>query len=429
MKSFIILTLSLFTFFQLSADLIVFKDGRTQEIYNVEESGKWILYTLSPDPDSELKRVEAESVFAIKPENGEMIMVGNNDSQSKSLDTTRKTDAVNNSEKEGPKYMEPNPASDNSQKIAAYNNVELRLKKPKKENDKTKYCSDFISIWGIGENSILSDENIDISLEAFEVGNARNWTIYPYYKIKITNKTINPVYIDLANSFRVNANGISTPYFTNSVYTEGTSKSKGSSMNLGAVAGAMGVGGAIGTLASGINVGKGSTKSASISTEEQRFLMIPPMAAIYMPPIKFSEGDKIIDEFEVLYLRNKTLSSNPLTSEGDLRRFDEVKPYFHAVESSGGLDKASFNKDNIQAPMGWVKDFSEEESPKTISRLITYSTSPDFETYTTIPIILYIRGVMGSNERYNVPKFYDRTHLESSDDAHLLWGFGSVKKN
>lgn len=410
-------------------DTIIFKDGKSMEVFNVEESGKWILYTLSEAEDSELKRVETELVFAIKPIDGEMVMVGN---EATGIQSTPQnvTDLDNNaSSKAIPQQLEARPASDNLEKIQAYNNLEFSLKKPKKEKEKTKYCKDFISLWGVSEESILSDENVDINIEphVLKVISRAFMRKLPYYKIRITNKTSNPVYIDLANCFKVNVKGISTPYFTNSVYSEGTSKSKGGSMNMGGIAGAFGIGGVVGSVANSINIGGGVSKSANVTTEEQRFLMVPPKSSVYMPPVKFSGGDKILDEYEVLYFRTSPFETSLLLGEGDARRYDEFKPYFHAIEETGGFDNSSITKDVLQAPLGWVREFNENDSPKTISRLITYSTSPDFETYTVLPISLYIRGVMGSNKLRNVPTTFTQEFFNVSDESHLLWGTGRVE--
>lgn len=424
------ITLAFLTTFSIMmfGDTIIFKDGTTQEVYNVEESGKWILYTLEEAPDSELKRIETEKVFAIKPAEGEIMMVGKDDNGMQSSSQNKGEAGNNSSSTTAPQKLEAQPAENNSEIISAYNNVDFRLKKPKKESDKVKYCKDFISLWGISEESILADDNVEISIEPNTLKLAQRTFMrnYPYYQIRISNKTSNPVYIDLANCFKVNTNGISTPYFTNSVYSESTSKGKGGSMNLGGISNALGVGGAVGSIANSINIGGGVTKSANVTTEEQRFLLVPPHSSIYLPPVKFSGGDKILEEYEVLYFRTTRFETSLLTGEGDARRYDELKPYFHAIEETGGFDDSSVTKDVIQAPLGWIRDFNEEDTPKKISRIITYSTSPDFETYTVLPITLYIRGVMGSNNLKGVPTSYTDL-FETSDKSRLLWGTGHVE--
>lgn len=401
------------------ADTIVFKDGTTLQVYNVEESGKWILYTAGKESDSDLKRVEASKVFAIKAENGEMRAVGQNAAADSPEPAAPESD--------GPVAVPARPAGNNAAAIAAYNNVTVQMKKPVKEKYHDRYCTDFLAFWGVGTNSILSDDNVEISFEPVTLKGRAG--VYQYYKIKVANKTVKPLYIDLANSFRIDARGAAEPYYTNSVYTEGSSMGSGQSLNLGAVAGALGVGGVLGTLAGGIGIGKSSGKSASITSEEQRFLMIPPMASVYMPPVKFSDGTGIHEQYECLYLRNIPLANSGLLSEGAAKKCDEAKPYYNALEAQNGIDDSRWTRDVLAAPMGRVRTFDENSSPKKLSRLITYSTSPEFRTYTTIPLTLYIRGVMGSASVCNAPYFFDSKHLDCSDEGRLIWGKGQVRKN
>ena len=41
---------------------------------------------------------------------------------------------------------------------------------------------------------------------------------------------------------------------------------------------------------------------------------------------------------------------------------------------------------------------------------------------------MYVRGVMGSSQRWNVPSDYSTQYLQIDDEEHLLVGVGSVKK-
>lgn len=110
-----------------------------------------------------------------------------------------------------------------------------------------------------------------------------------------------------------------------------------------------------------------------------------------------------------------------------LQKSDESKPYYNAYTAPGALDDAGWTRDKLAAPLGWTRSFSEAESPKKLTRLITYSTNPDFTTYTILPVSIYLRGVIGSNLR-NVPNSYNPEQFECTDDSHLIWGLGQVKK-
>lgn len=402
----------------VNADVLVMADGTTMQVHNIEPASKWIYYTESPDADAPIRKVAVDKVFAYKIGDGAMTTVA--------PAAAAPQEPAESADPAAPRRLDAVPAADNTAAIAAYNSPEIRLKKPKSETDKLKYCTDFITLWGIGSESVLSDGNVSISFRA-DVKKIKG-RFFPYYKIKVTNKTDGPVYIDLANSFRLGANGSAEPYFTGSVYSESSTKSRGIGLNLGAVTGALGIGGAAGTLAGGIGIGQGSSNTATITSQEQRILMIPPRASVYMPPVKFSNGSKIIDQFDVFFFRTTDVPKNSMGVEGDFLRFDESRPYFNAMSAPGALDDAEWNRDRIAAPLGWPREFTEADSPKKLMRLITYSTNQDFSTYTVLPVSIFLRGVVGSSQRWNVPKDYNPAYFECSDENHLIWGLGQVRK-
>lgn len=85
----------------------------------------------------------------------------------------------------------------------------------------------------------------------------------------VYNRTSEIMIIDQTMSFFVNSNGTSTSYYDPTVRTTSTtnlsSTSKGASVNLGAVAGAFGIGGVVGQLANGINVGGSGTSGQTLT--------------------------------------------------------------------------------------------------------------------------------------------------------------------
>ena len=62
-----------------------------------------------------------------------------------------------------------------------------------------------------------------------------------------------------------------------------TGKNGGGSINLGSISSALGVGGAVGTLSSGINVGGGKSSYTSTTEKEERFIIIPPHSKTSFP--------------------------------------------------------------------------------------------------------------------------------------------------
>ena len=98
----------------------------------------------------------------------------------------------------------------------------------------------------------------------------------------VHNRTNEIMTIDQTQSFFVNSDGISTSYFDPTVKTVSTtdlsSKTKGLSVNLGSIANAFGVGGIVGDLAQGINVGGSGTNGQAV--KEETFIADQPQVSV-----------------------------------------------------------------------------------------------------------------------------------------------------
>lgn len=85
----------------------------------------------------------------------------------------------------------------------------------------------------------------------------------------VYNRTSEIMTIDQTMSFFVNSDGKSTSYYDPTVRTTSTtdlsSKTKGAGINLGAIAGALNIGGVVGDIARGVNVGGSSTSGTSVT--------------------------------------------------------------------------------------------------------------------------------------------------------------------
>ncbi len=86
-------------------------------------------------------------------------------------------------------------------------------------------------------------------------------------EVTVFNKTDHVMTIDQTKSFVVNSDGTSMSFYDPTVRvtseTSSSSSTNGASVNLGAIAGAVGVGGRVGTLLSGVNVGGANTDGSS----------------------------------------------------------------------------------------------------------------------------------------------------------------------
>ena len=86
----------------------------------------------------------------------------------------------------------------------------------------------------------------------------------------VYNRTSEIMVIDQTMSFFVNSDGSSTSYYDPTIRTTSTtnasSATSGASVNLGAVTSVLGIGGALGQLASGINMGGSGTSGEAVTT-------------------------------------------------------------------------------------------------------------------------------------------------------------------
>ena len=106
----------------------------------------------------------------------------------------------------------------------------------------------------------------------------------------VYNQTNEIMILDQTKSFVIMPNGQSHSYYDPNVYTATTgefnSTTKSSSFNLGAVAGALGIGGITGNLMSGISVGSSNTdgiiRQSSVSKTDQPMVNIGPKGSIAM---------------------------------------------------------------------------------------------------------------------------------------------------
>lgn len=409
------------------ADIIVLKDGNTMSVHNIEIGGKWLYYTEKPDTESATQKIGLDKVFAYKIGEGELTVLSKGDETPKGKEGS--TD--NNNTSNAARQLEAIPADDNVSLIASYNNhPELVHNSKKAQPD--KYSTTFLSLWGIEDGSILSDANVEIGFEQdhYDLNGKRR---VAGNRIKVTNKTDAPIYIDLASSFKILNGGYAQPYYSNSSFTEGKSASRGASMNLGAVAGAMGIGGVVGTLMGGMSVGGANTNTASITKNEQQILVIPPHSSMLLPGEKVSNGSKIIECYEPFLFNNQDPQAR-LNSLGMSRVvMEKMGTAVYTMIQDGENQQVKDNESLTSTSLGigrWHQtSFTPENSPKKIGRVITYSTSPDFKTYTSLPVKLYMRGAFGVKVMVvGDDLFTEEWYDVIKDKSHYIVGDGRIKK-
>lgn len=167
------------------------------------------------------------------------------------------------------------------------------------------------------------------------------YTISPYGDITaiVYNRTSEIMTIDQTKSFFVSPNGKSTSYYDPTVRTTSTtdmsSVTKGGSINLGSIAGALGIGGTIGQIASGINLGGSGTKGEAITNSTY----VADMPQVSLAP--YSNG-AMSKSFNVSglgcnYLKGNTVLNGSLTEDQSYSRFSVCISY--SVDNGKTFDK------------------------------------------------------------------------------------------
>lgn len=403
------------------ADVLVLSDGSTLQVSNLQIAPQWVFYTESDAEDAPIKKISIGDVFAYKIGDGPMTNVNSSSPQQAPAPATPSV-----ADNKGPKQLEPVPAADNQSLIDKYNNhpdIVYKGKKPE-PNKLTNY---FLSIWGIEDGSVLSDDNVEIGFDKVYQNNDNKGRVIGM-QIKVTNKTSSPIYLDLAACYKIMNGNHTMPYYTNSTYSVGSGKTQGASLNLGSVASAFGLGGFAGTIASGVNVGGGNSKSTEITTVEQQILSIPAHASVYLPGLKVSNGKEIIECYEPFYFSNTEMK----TGRGGM-----IKTVLRSQDLTISEDKSNQRVPDMRNATSksldihpWMQtNYTPENSPKHIGRVITYSTTPDFSTFTSLPVKLFLRGAYGiKGIGFNVVDFNDETYGVIPDYEYFIVGPGSVKK-
>ena len=348
-------------------DLIVKKDGTVIQSKVTKVGTTEVEYKKWSNQDGPQYSIAVADILAINYQNGEKETFENVGADGASSEVSINT----------PKEEKPIIASDNEKLINLYNN---QVVQPEKPRFKDKLARRMFAVWGITDNSILSDSHISVNFSKIY-----SYDVVTGYAILVQNKSDETIYIDLANSFKISDKGISTPYYSNKTYTVNKSSGSGGSINVGAVANAIGVGGTVGTLASGLNVGGGTSSGATVTETEERILTIPPHSSAKLPLAKVVNKKEISEEPEHFW--------------------QSVVP------------------NNMNIKLHEYKEICTQKNSTSIHRrIITYSTNPNFTTYKRLNIGIYLKGGLG--DYYSSLTYLDINPqcLKSTNWDYLLIG-------
>lgn len=207
--------------------------------------------------------------------------------------------------------------------------------------------------------------------------------------IAVLNKTDNIIYLDKGTSF-VYYNGVPVSLFTNASHTQSKGGMSGGTLNAGSVANALGIGGTIGALLGGVNLGAAATSQSSTTIYEQRVVMLAPHA-IY-----------------TLYSWDYDSSWNPIYNR--LGNGKSIRPR--------------------KAGQEW--SFEEMTSPIVLQSVLTFSTKEDFSEPMKASVSNYISAVaMGKKDKnvYSLDGYYrfaNKTYMQTSEGTPSGLKIGAI---
>lgn len=371
--------LSLGTVLTASAqDVLITQEGNAHKVYEIEIGGSSIFYKLENTPEATIQKMDKSQVLMIKYQDGRKVIMGEEEKEGKATFSSQKS--TDN---------QPTPLSEEMRKkneewIKQYNASAMPTLK---KEDKPKQADMLHCTMGFKKESILFTDDLEVQIQSGiwtykNSGAPKNFILYsedgtsdwdPTILITLKNVSDRTLFIDMGNSF-ITRNGKSEPLYVPSSTTTSSSKSGGVGVNLGAVADVLGVGGVVGTLANGVNVGGGTTSGTSTVTYSQRVIAIPPKSTKQLDYMSFFKIGETTAFFEA----------------------KKLNKYSHSIHSRKNIKR------------GESQQWGEEDSPFQLSFFFTYSFEESCKTNQTIHTQLYLKEILGckslSFDMFNCPQ-------------------------
>lgn len=272
----ILIVFQLLTLSVKSQDVVVLKDG-TSIIAKVTEINKEdVKYKKYSNLNGPTYTISKFDVFSINYENGEKEVFSTN-TVSNSIKTSNSTKPS--------KY----DIYINDGVISNYNDRTV-ISKLKKTDKKAKWIYRLLKIH---PSSIVGNSDGRLYIHVYQSKESSETEAAMCVTIENTSNEM--MYIDLGSSSFRSYKRAST-YFVNSSTTTTSSSDGGASVNLGSIASILGVGGVVGTLASGTNVGGGTSSGQSTTVYSERIITVPPHSQY-----RFDDKDFYKSEYQKPY--------------------------------------------------------------------------------------------------------------------------------
>ena len=408
-RNIILLCLFAITLVAKGQDKLVTTNGEVIEAYQVDIGNSAIYYKKSNVADAPLVSISKEQILMIKKMDGTVVKLYERSSVQQEAKTPIASSSSSEPENTAVTFSDLSSSlqQSNRGKMALLNQDIDVVKKDEVKGKRAKLAFMF---WGIKENSVLENEDIEISavLGSFFKMKAKDpykflakdYGYTPAIQFMVRNKLSRTIYLDLGNTFYTML-GQPTCFYIPSSTTTSTSSYTGGSVNLGSVAGAVGIGGAVGQLANGVNVGGASTNGTSNTTYSQRVIAIPPMATKILEP-QFMYG----------------------ATERELCTGARVTAYSSFV-SYLPIFKINYDKNNDRALKDGEKaSYNEENSPINFSFMVSYSMTENCQIEKNITANYYLKDMIGL--RINLMTGIKKIDFNSKNREALMLNYAGV---
>lgn len=258
----------------VAQDVIITQEGDAHKVYELEVGASSVFYKLESSENAPLQKMDKSNILMIKYQDGRKQIMGEDEKpqQENIVNTTQ------NKEVSAPEAVDYTDDAANNTAIEYWNNIDVQhVANKSKKSANLLYCQ-----CEIDKQSKIADKNVELKFSSiinkYYTGIASH--LYPQknsFKVSIKNKSTETIYLDLGKCFLIRGSE-SIQCYVPSVTSNTSGQSIGTSVNMGSVANAMGVSGALGTLSQGVNVGGGKSSSSTTTTFAQRIVPVPPMS-------------------------------------------------------------------------------------------------------------------------------------------------------
>lgn len=346
--------------FTKAQDIIVTTAGDALKVYHVEIGSETVFYQQTEASDAPTLRMARNNILMIKFQDGRQVIMDEN----VKAETASTQGSVTQSKPAETVASDVSDPEGNKELLTAFSKPVEYV--GGEQGAKTKYvCATFKPT----ENSVFVDQNIVISCVAntfWEYEGKEGLSYNGYWKMTlfVKNRTNKTLYLDMGNCFVIRGTE-AVPYYVPTITSSTKGNTRGGSVNLGGVTGALGIGGPIGTLANAINLGGGTSSSSTTTVFSQRIVAVPPTTT------------KELGTVDLMWL------------EKDMNPFPQIPLSYKRSKAAMELSLAPSLK------TGEVRCFSPEQELMNVGFVVTYAEDEEQTCPHTLSVSYYLSQIIG----------------------------------